>query len=108
MDTSSARRIVVGFDGSHSSIAALHWAAIEAKSTGSTLDLVMTWEWPINCGWPQALVDSYNQKPSPLKSWNRPNKECERCTEMSTFVLALSTANLHRPLSKRHGAPHSW
>ena len=60
MDTSSARRIVVGFDGSHSSIAALHWAAIEAMSTGSTLELVMTWEWPVNCGWPQALVGSYN------------------------------------------------
>jgi nucleotide-binding universal stress UspA family protein len=64
MGATSARRIVMGFDGSYASIAALHWAAIEANSTGSTLELVMAWQWPVNCGWPQALTDSYNPEAS--------------------------------------------
>ena len=53
-------RIVVGIDGSHSSIAALHWAAIEATSTGSILELIMAWEWPMDLGWSTILPADYN------------------------------------------------
>jgi len=39
----SARRIVVGVDGSDSSVVALTWAADQATLTGSTLVAVMSW-----------------------------------------------------------------
>lgn len=60
MTSRSTARIVVGFDGSHSSMAALHWAALQAASTGSTIELVMTWEWPMDLGWPPALPEDYS------------------------------------------------
>jgi nucleotide-binding universal stress UspA family protein len=42
--------IVVGIDGSPSSIAALRWALDEAAKTGSTVKAVMAWEVPTNWG----------------------------------------------------------
>ena len=39
-------RIVVGLDGSASSPDALAWAARQADLTKSSLEIVMTWEWP--------------------------------------------------------------
>ena len=83
MDPSSARRIVTGFDGSYSSIAALHWAAIEAKATGSTLELVMAWQWPVICGWPQAFIDSYNPQAIALEELETAEK---RAREMHPDV----------------------
>ena len=44
-------KIVVGHDGSASSQRALSWAARQAVLTGSTLEIVMTWEWPTSYGW---------------------------------------------------------
>lgn len=44
-------RIVVGIDGSASSLEALSWAVRQAVLTGSTLEIVMTWEWPGSYGW---------------------------------------------------------
>jgi nucleotide-binding universal stress UspA family protein len=44
-------RIVVGIDGSPSSVDALEWAARQAEMTGSTLEAVTTWEWPTSYGW---------------------------------------------------------
>ncbi len=38
-------RIVVGVDGSPCSLAALRWAATEARSRGARLDVVMAWEY---------------------------------------------------------------
>jgi len=49
--TNTAHGIVVGIDGSNSSIAALNWAAHQAELTASVVKVVMTWEWPINFGW---------------------------------------------------------
>ena len=40
------RRIVVGVDGSEVSKGALRWAARQARLTGASLDVVMTWELP--------------------------------------------------------------
>ncbi len=44
-------RIVVGLDGSASSLEALSWAARQAVLTGGGLEIVMTWEWPSSYGW---------------------------------------------------------
>jgi nucleotide-binding universal stress UspA family protein len=44
-------RIVVGIDGSSSSIAAAEWAATQSELTGDTLEALMTWEWPSTYGW---------------------------------------------------------
>jgi len=44
-------RIVVGIDGSPSSIAALQWAANQAELTGASLEVLMAWEWPYAYGW---------------------------------------------------------
>jgi nucleotide-binding universal stress UspA family protein len=49
--TSHTGRIVVGHDGSEASLEALSWAARQAVLTDSTLELVMTWEWPTSYGW---------------------------------------------------------
>ncbi|MFE3527855.1 universal stress protein [Streptomyces sp. NPDC059144] len=39
-------RIVVGVDGSDSSIKALHWAVRQAGLTGATVEAVNSWEYP--------------------------------------------------------------
>ncbi len=48
--------IVVGIDGSESSLQALHWAVTQAKATGATLEAVMAWVSPTFWGrtptWP--------------------------------------------------------
>lgn len=43
-------RIVVGVDGSENSTYALEWAAHQAEMTGSTLEGVITWQWPMAFG----------------------------------------------------------
>jgi nucleotide-binding universal stress UspA family protein len=56
----SQHRIVVGIDGSECSVAALQWAAQQAHLTGSTLVVVMSWEWPNSYGYGYILPDNYN------------------------------------------------
>lgn len=46
-----ARRIVVGVDGSESSLRALEWGAKQAESTGASIEVIVTWEWPNSYGW---------------------------------------------------------
>jgi nucleotide-binding universal stress UspA family protein len=46
--------IVVGVDGSESSIDALRWAANQARLTGASLEVVTTWEYPTSLGWAPA------------------------------------------------------
>jgi nucleotide-binding universal stress UspA family protein len=55
-----AGRIVVGVDGSPSSLAALEWAARQAEFTGSSLELIMTWEWPTSYGAPFVFQTDWN------------------------------------------------
>lgn len=61
MDTGSESRgvIVVGVDGSESSLDALRWGAAQAKVTGATLEAVMAWTTPTSWGrtstWPPGL-----------------------------------------------------
>ena len=53
-------RIVVGHDGSASSVDALAWAARQAVLTRSTLEVVATWEWPASYGWAVPVPDDFN------------------------------------------------
>jgi nucleotide-binding universal stress UspA family protein len=58
--THKESRIVVGVDGSPSSVAALGWAAQQAELTGATLEVLGSWEWPITYGAPIALPVDYD------------------------------------------------
>jgi nucleotide-binding universal stress UspA family protein len=50
-DPATRGRIVVGIDGSPPSLHALDWAARQAALTASSLEAVMTWQWPTSFGW---------------------------------------------------------
>ena len=43
----NCHKIVVGVDGSHTSVGTLEWAAHQAELTGSSLEVLITWEWPV-------------------------------------------------------------
>jgi nucleotide-binding universal stress UspA family protein len=53
-------RIVVGVDGSESSRSALHWAAQLAEVTGSSLEALTAWKWPLSLGRGMPLPLSYD------------------------------------------------
>lgn len=46
----SISRIVVGVDGSPASVDALRWAARQAALTGSTLEAIVSWHYPVQYG----------------------------------------------------------
>jgi nucleotide-binding universal stress UspA family protein len=56
------RRIVVGVDGSTSSLLALRWAARQAELTGARIDAIYTWAYPVTAGW--ATYPSVDWNPS--------------------------------------------
>ena len=56
----SEHRIVVGIDGSGSSLRALEWAAQQAELTGATLEVVITWQWPRSYGWTIPVPDDFD------------------------------------------------
>ena len=70
-------RIVVGIDGSPSSLDALSWAARQADLTGSSLEIVMTWEWPSSYGW--AAPDPRRLRPRRGRPAARSNPPSRRC-----------------------------
>lgn len=53
-------RIVVGVDGSGSSLDALRWASAQAELTGADLDVVMTWEYPTAYGWAAPYPENFD------------------------------------------------
>ncbi len=55
-----ARLIVVGMDGSSSSMAALEWAARQAELTHSAVEAVTTWHWPTSYGYAVPLASEFN------------------------------------------------
>jgi nucleotide-binding universal stress UspA family protein len=58
--SSDTGRIVVGFDGSQSSLDALEWAVRQTILTDGTLVVVMTWEWPTSYGWAVPIPDDFD------------------------------------------------
>jgi nucleotide-binding universal stress UspA family protein len=53
-------RVVVGVDGSASSVMALQWAADQASLTGAVLEVIVTWEWPISYGGGSYIPPDYD------------------------------------------------
>lgn len=53
-------RIVVGVDGSASSQQALDWAARQAELTGSSLEAVIAWQWPMSYGYALPVPDNFD------------------------------------------------
>ena len=49
--TMAGKRIVVGVDGSPSSMKALRWAIGQAKLTGAEVEAVTAWSYPSGYGW---------------------------------------------------------
>ncbi len=62
-EAGGSHRVVVGVDGSASSVAALEWAANQAELTGGTLEVIATWDWPAAFGIAFSYVPS-NYNPS--------------------------------------------
>jgi nucleotide-binding universal stress UspA family protein len=56
---SSERTIVVGVDGSESSVLALRWAAYYGELLAARLMVVMAWEYPASYGW-AAIAPDWN------------------------------------------------
>ncbi|HUE06978.1 MAG TPA: universal stress protein [Acidimicrobiales bacterium] len=56
----SGGRIVVGIDGSPSSLDALSWAARQAELTAAGLEVVTTWEWPSSYGWAVPVPEDFD------------------------------------------------
>jgi hypothetical protein len=52
-DPSGSQTSVVGIDGSASSISALRWAVRQAQLTGSVVQAVMAWQYPVVPGVPE-------------------------------------------------------
>jgi nucleotide-binding universal stress UspA family protein len=53
-------RIVVGIDGSASSITALDWAVRYAELIGATVETLTTWEWPNTYGVALVVPEGYD------------------------------------------------
>jgi nucleotide-binding universal stress UspA family protein len=56
----SPARIVVGVDGSPACFDALGWAGRQANLTHSTLEMIMTWDWPTTYGWAMYFPEGSN------------------------------------------------
>lgn len=63
----AGRRIVVGVDGSASSVRALEWAARQAELTHDVLEVVTTWEWPTNYGWSASVPEGWDPQADATK-----------------------------------------
>lgn len=60
MATQEAPLIIVGIDGSPSSLAALDWAARQGALAREPLLAIMTWEWPHDLGFAPPLPHDYD------------------------------------------------
>jgi nucleotide-binding universal stress UspA family protein len=93
LNSPTSRRIVVGIDGSPSSIAALQWAANQAKLTGAALEVLMTWEWPTSYGW-SIVPDGYD-----------PAQDCEKALHEAVAPIRESDPGLSITTTVLEGHP---
>jgi nucleotide-binding universal stress UspA family protein len=86
LDTKKSHRIVVGIDGSNSSLSALEWAARQAEFTDASLDIVASWEWPTSYGW--SVVPGGYDPSGDLRSMIEPILETLRVAHPRVVVQA--------------------
>ncbi|MET8630529.1 universal stress protein [Kitasatospora sp. NPDC004669] len=65
--TDKQRRIVVGVDGSPSSIDALRWAVDQARVRGAVIEAVTAWRYPVATDWTVPVVADENLADSARK-----------------------------------------
>lgn len=87
-------RIVVGVDGSRSSNEAVDWAARQAELTGSTLQLVTAWEWPMTYGSPIAFPPDYD-----------PAGGAQRVLDVAVAAVAADHPSVHVDTAVEEGHP---
>lgn len=58
--TIGSKEIVVGVDGSDSSLRALEWAARHAELGGCSVTAVITWKWPVSFGYPMPVSAEFD------------------------------------------------
>jgi nucleotide-binding universal stress UspA family protein len=90
-----SHRIVIGVDGSDSSIAALGWAAKQAELTGASLQVVTSWEWPTAVGWGAA----------PIPGDYQPADDAKRLLDQVTEPVRGSHPNLEIHTTVVEGHP---
>ena len=94
MDPTPTPRIVVGYDGSSSSEGAVEWAARQAALTGSTLEVVVAWEWPTTYGAAIELPEGFD-----------PAADAQEIAEAAGKLVAELHPDVPVQLSIRHGHP---
>ncbi len=82
MSASQSQRIVVGVDGSPSSIKALEWALGQANLTGGTIDAVCAWHYPSSFGVPPRTVPITGRWPK--RPW--PRRSRPRGTRIADYA----------------------
>ena len=90
-------RIVVGVDGSESSLAALRWAVRQAELTGAPLEIVSAWEWPVSySGWETPPPPDYD-----------PADEARRQLDkaISAVLTPRDAIEVRRSVIEGHAAP---
>jgi nucleotide-binding universal stress UspA family protein len=60
VESEKKARVVVGVDGSASSLEAVGWAGDYAASTGASIELVAAWAWPQSYGWAIPLPEGFD------------------------------------------------
>jgi len=109
-------RVVVGVDGSPSSLAALEWAADYAARAGGTLEMVSAWDWPHSYGWAVPLPEGYDpsvdaqgllDRSQALVRERHPDLEASGVVAQGHPALVLVKASEHADLlvvgSRGHG-----
>lgn len=61
-ETAGQPRVVVGVDGSDPSLSALRWAVRHARLTGSRIEAVTAWQYPVLYTWEPEGIDADFEK----------------------------------------------
>ena len=92
----AGRPIVVGVDGSESSLQALEHAARQAELTGAALEAIMTWDLPVTYGWFPQIPADWNPQADVTKSLDT---IVERLRQSHPHITA------HSRVAQGHPAP---
>jgi nucleotide-binding universal stress UspA family protein len=95
--TTTQRPIVVGVDGSESSLAALRWAVRQAELTGAPLEIVSAWEWPVSySGWETPVPPDYDPADEALRQLDK---------AVSAVLTPGDAIEVRRSVIEGHAAP---